>query len=88
LSYALHGKGERKKTIGDTQVEWRLCIQMSSFWQATGERDLAIKYSLKLNAVDTVEHLKRLSFLETIAAIRFGLWCSCMAMNQLAAKRD
>ena len=81
---------EKGKKLWDTQVEWRLCIQMSSLWQATGERDLAIKYSLKLNAVDTnaVEHLKRLSFLETIAAIRFGLWCSCMAMNQLAAKRD
>jgi hypothetical protein len=84
------GKEKGKKNDGDTQVEWRLCIQMSSLWQATGERDLAIKYSLKLNAVDTnaVEHLKRLSFLETIAAIRFVLWCSCMAMNRLAAKRD
>ena len=57
----MHYMGKEKgKKPWDTQVEWRLCIQMSSLWQATGERDLAIKYSLKLNAVDTnaVEHLK------------------------------
>jgi hypothetical protein len=73
------GKEERKQRWGYSSRMAALysCIQkvrMSSLWQATGGRDLAIKYSLKLNPVDTMRWSISNDFRSwNIAAIRFGL---------------